>query len=466
MPAGQPPTPALSYCNWSAWEQATADSLTGTAPAKGKFLPPNPGPGMLAVRNAVKPLVRGLAAEAGGARLNEPNSHRYAAHESTGSADPAFRGEAVAKGASQSNTSQNPAPLSLAALAGACRAPGVAVVGLSGGADSLALVAGLRALGCPVIALVVDHGLQEGSAAVARRAADEAARMGAVAAVIRVAVDACDGVEAGARAARLAAFAAATDRVILAHSAQDAAENLLLTALRGHVEPLQPSRQWRSAGGTVTLIRPLLGLTREVLRAAAEEAGCRPWEDPMNSDRAFTRVFIREEILPSLATHVGGAVVAPLAESARLLAEDARWLDQQAAEKWQELGPIRAEGATTGWQVTALGELPEPIRRRLIIKALNELGARPTHEVVAGVDALITSWRGQGPVAITTNPATTNPAAAGAGGTGLISADQSAAGRRGSAAGAILGIARKAGTICTVEQPSPTRRRVMPSHGN
>lgn len=450
MPAGQPPTPALSYCNWSAWEHPTADSLTGAAPAKGKFLPPNPGPGMLAVRNAVKPLVRDLAAEAGGAGLNEPNPHWYAAHVSTGSEDAAFRVEAVAKGASQSKTSQNPAPLSLApqslaALAGACRAPGVAVVGLSGGADSLALVAGLRALGCPVIALVVDHGLQEGSAAVARRAANEAARMGAVAAVIRVAVDTRDGVEAGARAARLSAFAAVTDRVILAHSAQDAAENLLLTALRGHVEPLQPSRKWRSAGGGLTLIRPLLALTREVLRAAAEEAGCRPWEDPMNSDRAFTRVFIREEILPALATHVGGAVVAPLAESARLLAEDARWLDTQAAEKWQELGPIRAEGVTTGWQVTALGELPEPIRRRLIVKALNELGARPTHEVVAGVDALITSWRGQGPVAITTNPAPP-----GVGSTG----------------GVILGIARKAGTICTVEQPSPTRRRVMPSHGN
>lgn len=449
MPAGQPPTPVLSYCNWSAWEQATADSLTGAAPAKGKFLPPNPGPGMLAVRNAVKPLVRGLAAEVGGAGLNEPNSHLGAAHESTGSEDTAVGVEAVAKGASQSKTSQNLAPLSLApqslaALAGACRAPGVAVVGLSGGADSLALVAGLRALGCPVIALVVDHGLQEGSAAVARRAADEAARMGAVAAVLRVSVDTRDGVEAGARAARLAAFAAVTDRVMLAHSAQDAAENLLLTALRGHVEPLQPSRRWRSAGGTLTLIRPLLALTREDLRAAAEEAGCRPWEDPMNKDRAITRVFIRQEILPALATHVGGPVVAPLAQAADYLASDARWLDQLAEEKWHELGPIRPEGTLSGWQVPAVGALPEPIRRRLIIKALNELGARPTHEVVAGVDALITSWRGQGPVAITVQ------APAGAGGTG----------------GVILGIARKAGTICTVEQPSPTRRRVLPSHGN
>ncbi|EFQ80905.1 tRNA(Ile)-lysidine synthase family protein, partial [Corynebacterium pseudogenitalium ATCC 33035] len=51
-------------------------------------------------------------------------------------------------------------------------------VGLSGGADSLALMAALVAEGHEVLALCVDHGLQDGSRAQAERAAEQARTLG------------------------------------------------------------------------------------------------------------------------------------------------------------------------------------------------------------------------------------------------------------------------------------------------
>lgn len=79
--------------------------------------------------------------------------------------------------------------------------PRAIAVGLSGGADSLALTAALVAEGHDVTALCVDHGLQQGSAAQARRAAEQARALGAGAEVLRVDVGKQGSVEAEARAA-------------------------------------------------------------------------------------------------------------------------------------------------------------------------------------------------------------------------------------------------------------------------
>ncbi len=61
-------------------------------------------------------------------------------------------------------------------------------VGLSGGADSLALTAGAVHAGLSVTAVVIDHGLQPDSAVVARTAAAHAEALGAASTVVAVAV--------------------------------------------------------------------------------------------------------------------------------------------------------------------------------------------------------------------------------------------------------------------------------------
>ena len=108
-------------------------------------------------------------------------------------------------------------------------------VGLSGGADSLALTAVAAALK-PTTALIVDHGLQPGSAEVAATAAARARQLGCVdAQVISVHVGTDGGPEAAARTARYDALDAARNGapVLLAHTLDDQAETVLLGLGRG-----------------------------------------------------------------------------------------------------------------------------------------------------------------------------------------------------------------------------------------
>lgn len=140
-------------------------------------------------------------------------------------------------------------------------APAV-VVGLSGGADSLALTAAALAEGLEVHAVCIDHQLQEGSARVAGNAAEQARYLGATAEVVAVDVDKRGSLEAAARRSRYAALVAvAGERPIwVGHTLSDQAETLLLRATRGTAAGMLP------VNGQIH--RPLLPQSREATVAA------------------------------------------------------------------------------------------------------------------------------------------------------------------------------------------------------
>ena len=149
--------------------------------------------------------------------------------------------------------------------------PPAFIVGLSGGADSLALALTVidvaSRAGIEVVTLTVDHGLRAGSAHEARRVADLAVSLGARALVETVRVDGRGGPEASARDARLAALRFLALRegapVLLGHTMDDQAETVLLRLARGSgpssLRAIAPIR--RDEDG-VTWLRPLLGLRR------------------------------------------------------------------------------------------------------------------------------------------------------------------------------------------------------------
>ncbi|OBH08452.1 MULTISPECIES: tRNA lysidine(34) synthetase TilS [unclassified Mycobacterium] len=265
-------------------------------------------------------------------------------------------------------------------------------VALSGGPDSLALTA-VAARFRPTTALIVDHGLQADSSAVAAAACEQALDLGCVAAqVLCVQVGRDGGLEAAARAARYAALRAAWDGpVLLAHTLDDQAETVLLGLGRGSgvrsiagMRPHDPP--W---------CRPLLGVRRSTTHAACSELGLTAWQDPHNSDRRFTRTRLRLEVLPLLEDVLGGGVAEALARTATALREDGELIDTLAA---QALPEVRA-GA--GLQPRALAALPGPVRRRVIRGWLLAGGATAlTDKQIRGVDTLITDWRGQGGVAV------------------------------------------------------------------
>lgn len=266
-------------------------------------------------------------------------------------------------------------------------------VALSGGPDSLALTAAAAAV-LPTTALIVDHGLQAGSDAVAATAHDQALLLGCVGArVIAVEVGTAGGPEAAARTARYAALdgARAGAPVLLAHTLDDQAETVLLGLGRGSgprsiagMRPADPP--W---------FRPLLRQRRATTLAACVELGLRPWDDPHNADHRFTRVRLRREVLPLLEEVLGPGVAEALARTADALREDNDALDELAAH--------HLTGATRGdsLEVAAVRDLPDALRLRVIRGWLLAGGASGLGAVhIRGVDALVTAWHGQGGVAV------------------------------------------------------------------
>jgi tRNA(Ile)-lysidine synthase len=266
-------------------------------------------------------------------------------------------------------------------------------VALSGGPDSLALTAIAASLR-PTIALIVDHGLQAGSAAVAATAQRHAGQLGCVdAQILCVQVGASGGPEAAARSARYRALADARhDRpVLLAHTLDDQAETVLLGLGRGSgarsMAGMQPyDSPW---------CRPLLGIRREATHAACAELGLSVWDDPHNSDRRFTRSRLRHEVLPLLEEVLGGGVAEALARTATALRGDTELIDSLIDRA------MSAAQTSEGLHTEVLTELPDPVRRGVIRRWLIAGGAIGlTDKQIRGVDRLITAWRGQGGVAV------------------------------------------------------------------
>lgn len=296
-------------------------------------------------------------------------------------------------------------PASLAVVAALdALPPGPWLVACSGGADSLALAwaAGLlgRRRGTPVRAVVVDHGLQDGSDAVAARVVAALAALPVPAAdplcvpgeAVRVRVAARGaGPEASAREARYAALETAArpgERVLLGHTLDDQAETVLLGLARGSgARSLAGMPAERGA-----FARPLLGVGRETTAACCAEVGLTPWSDPHNADPRFARVRVRERVLPVLERELGPGVREALARTAAQLRRDADALDAAAAAAVARAGGGPGETLNCRW----LAGLEPAVRDRVL---RGWLAARGASEVgaghVAAVAGLVTDWRGQ-----------------------------------------------------------------------
>jgi len=302
---------------------------------------------------------------------------------------------------------------SLADLASGPAGGRLVLVALSGGPDSLALAAAVAfevpRAGLSAGAVVVDHGLQPGSGEVAERAAGQARELGLEPVLVRrVAVRAGGGPEADAREARYAALDAAAEEtgavtVLLAHTLDDQAETVLLGLARG----AGPASLQGMAAVNGRYRRPFLGLRRATTLAAVADQGLTAWTDPMNADPAFTRVRVRESVLPVLERELGPGVAEALARTAEQLREDAAALDHLVDEVAEDLvlagvDPITEEpypGGGISLPAAALAANPPAIRHRLIrLVVRSEFGVSLTRERTLEVARLVTDWGGQGPI--------------------------------------------------------------------
>lgn len=239
---------------------------------------------------------------------------------------------------------------------------------VSGGSDSLALLALAKAAGCDVRVVHVDHGIRGPGTAETELVGKLASMLGTEFSTVTLSVQPGPNLEARARAARFASLPA---DVATGHTMDDQAETVLGNLLRG-------AGTDGLAGMRSGPLHPLLGVRRFETTALCQALGW-PWfEDPTNRDRRFLRNRIRHELLPLCCELARRDVVPVLARQAELLAEESDVLDAVSAQCVPD---------PTDARTVAMAPLPAARRavRRWIRSARPSSGGR--HDARAGGQA-------------------------------------------------------------------------------
>jgi tRNA(Ile)-lysidine synthase len=233
------------------------------------------------------------------------------------------------------------------------------LVAVSGGPDSLALLAALRQLlpSFPLRLTVAhfDHGWRAESVADAGFVEDLADRWGFDFIGGRAASD-LPRTEAGARDARYAflrraAAQSGSTAIALGHTRDDQVETLLLHLLRGSGTRGLAGMGYR----TGDLARPLLAVDRRQVEHYLFSQDLTPRRDSSNDDPRFTRNRLRQVVLPAIDAFSPWARRL-LAQTAEVLAEEDTFLEEQ----------IDALGSELVNDAAAFGALPPALQRRLV----------------------------------------------------------------------------------------------------
>jgi tRNA(Ile)-lysidine synthase len=280
----------------------------------------------------------------------------------------------------------------------------VVLVACSGGPDSLALAAAVAfeapRAGIAAGAVIVEHGIQAVTREVAARTAEVLKSLGLdPVQVAHISVGSVGGPEAAARTARYEALdeaAAALDAkvIMLGHTLDDQAETVMLGLARGS----GPRAVNGMAAHSGRYLRPLLGIKRETTHAFCEDSGLEPWIDPQNSEDRFTRVRVRQAVLPMLEIELGPGIAESLARTAELIREDSDYLDELALAAYGKSVKVGATSLVI--EVSEIEGLAKPIRNRVILRALEVFGKTFSRVHVLAVADLVENWHGQKELAL------------------------------------------------------------------
>ncbi|TPF92053.1 tRNA lysidine(34) synthetase TilS [Bifidobacterium sp. UTBIF-78] len=308
------------------------------------------------------------------------------------------------------------------------------LVACSGGRDSMALAAVARivcaSLGLRCGAVIVDHGMQDGSDRIAEAAASRCRTLGLAPVLVRpIAVrESGEGPEAAAREARYRELVAVAHEshaaaLLLAHTMDDQAETMLIGLLRNRGTDALAGMPASFARGGVAFLRPWLALARVDTTGICADFDLEYWDDPTNGESVVgelprdypLRSRVRHDLLPAIARFAGGDVTRHLAESAELARRDKDYLDECADRVMARAVTFAGEPAASpvidGGMATALDgetvltidarmlEAEHPaIRARVIAHALERAGIAAGAAQVDAIGRLVTDWHGQGAV--------------------------------------------------------------------
>lgn len=211
--------------------------------------------------------------------------------------------------------------------------PGTAVVAVSGGPDSVALLdllvstADLHRL--HLVMTHADHQIQEGSGEVGKRVRALAERYGLPFELGELGLGPATS-ETAARRARYAWLGEVRRRhraryLVTGHHRDDQVETILLRALKGSAPAGLAGMPARGRGG---IVRPLLPFTKAELAAHVAARGLPAHEDPANQDPGHLRSWVRTRLLPLLVERLGPRLEADLLRLGRSAAAERRAWDR------------------------------------------------------------------------------------------------------------------------------------------
>lgn len=246
------------------------------------------------------------------------------------------------------------------------------VVGVSGGADSMVLLELLatlaRTMELTIRAVHVNYGLR-GEASrldeyLVRRRCHELNIFLTVHRATEITAESSN-LEERAREIRHSVLRAEASEfgasaIALGHTLDDQAETILLRLLRG--SGLRGLTAMRARDGII--VRPLLRVPRATIRKYAKERAIAYRDDQSNFDLKFARNRVRYQLLPLLKEQFNPNIVSTLVQSAELVGDDERFMDELAETLYKRFVKETAEAVSIA--SVELTELPRALQRRLL----------------------------------------------------------------------------------------------------
>jgi len=169
--------------------------------------------------------------------------------------------------------------------------------------------------------------------------------------------------------------------VVTGHTQSDRAETVLYNLLRGTgmdgLGTLQWSRQLDQHTPPITLVRPLLNMSRSETATFCQQQQLPIWEDSSNQDLSYRRNRVRQELIPYLQEHFNPQVVRSIAQTAELTAADTALLNQQAQTLYNQTIHYNQQTQTWEIQIQPLSCAPLALQRRVIRQLLQKAIAKP-----------------------------------------------------------------------------------------
>jgi len=165
-----------------------------------------------------------------------------------------------------------------------------------------------------------------------------------------------------------------TDRVAVGHTSDDQVETVLMHLIRGTgtrgLRGLQPNSLWKSSKNSVTVIRPLLPVSRQETTGYCQQHRLEPRFDASNLSLSALRNKIRHQLIPLLESY-NPAINKALLRTARFVGDDLDYLNQGITLLKE--GIVKKKGETIWLDKERFLELPLGLQRHLLREAVEEL---------------------------------------------------------------------------------------------